>query len=261
MAGERRRMSRRGRLHVAAWTLFGTLGCLGVSLAYNSYAFSDLGPRALQRGLISATVLPIVLAAPLFFYLSVKLRELAVLNHQLNDLASRDGLTGCLNRAGFTAVVERHLMSDGGASGGMLMVDADHFKAINDRFGHDRGDEALVLIANAIRAVLRSNDQVGRLGGEEFGIHLPSADRRAMGMVAERVRRAVASLQFNPDGGVHHGLSVSVGGVSYAGHPSFKSLFRVADQNLYAAKRLGRDRVQLEDVPALLPELADMRLG
>lgn len=260
MAGERRRMSRRGRLHVAAWTLFGTLGCLGVSLAYNWLAFRDLGPVAMQRGLMSATVLPIVLAGPLFFYLTIKLRELAMLNHQLNDLACRDGLTGCLNRAGFTAVVERHLLSDGDAAGGMLMVDADHFKSINDRFGHDRGDEALALIANAIRAVLRSNDQVGRLGGEEFGIHLPSADRAAMVMVAERVRRAVACSEFFPNG-MPHGLSVSVGGVSYAGHASFKSLFRVADQNLYTAKRLGRNRVQLEDAPSVEPELAAVQLG
>lgn len=259
MADGRRRMSMRGRLQVAAWTLFGTLGCLGVSLAYNWFAFRHLGPQALQRGLMSATVLPIVLAGPLFFYLTVKLRELAVLNHQLNDLACRDGLTGCLNRSGFTAVVERHLRTAAGATGGMLMVDADHFKAINDRFGHDRGDEALALIANAIRAVLRSNDQVGRLGGEEFGIHLPSADPAAMAMVAERVCRAVACAEFLPEGRAHR-LSVSVGGVGYAGHSSFKSLFRVADQNLYTAKRLGRDRVQLEDVPAVAPEVADMQL-
>ena len=261
MAEKRRRMSRRGWLHVAAWTLFGTLGCLSVSLTFNWLTFRNLGAEASQRGLFSATVLPIVLAGPLFFYLTVKLRELAALNHQLNELASRDGLTGCLNRSGFTAVVERHLEQvrgdDTTSCGGMLMVDADHFKDINDRFGHDRGDEALALIVSAIRAALRANDKVGRLGGEEFGVHLPAADRAAMAMIAERVRRSVAAAQFLPDGKPHR-LSVSVGGVSYAGQSSFKSLFRVADQNLYTAKRLGRDRVQLEDAPGIAPDLADM---
>lgn len=249
------RMSLRSRLRVAGWALFGTLGCVVVSVSYNWATFRDFGPEVLGQALASATVLPILLAFPLFTYLSVKLRELAVANHRLNDLASHDSLTGCLNRYAFTTLVERHLDRPAPVEGALLMVDADHFKSINDRFGHDRGDEALALIGGAIRSALRKSDAVGRLGGEEFGIHLPKADDGVMASVAERIRLAVASARFRP-GGVDCRLTVSVGGVAYAKAASFQHLYRIADQNLYAAKKDGRNRVRLASSPSLAPDLA-----
>ena len=164
-------ISSRGWLNALRWTAQGTGVCLLISLVFNWVTFSPLGPAALRQGVISATVLPIALAAPLFFYLSVKLRELAIVNLKLTTLATRDGLTGLLNRSTFTSYAEQTIAAVG-AGIGLLIIDADDFKDINDRFGHAAGDEALRVIAQAIKAPLRSHDACGRLGGEEFGVLL-----------------------------------------------------------------------------------------
>lgn len=248
-------MSREGRWQLARWTVLGTLGCLAVSLAYNYLAFQDFAPEALRQGLISATVLPIVLAGPLFFYLSLKLRELAIVNHRLGVVASTDGLTTCLNRGAFSAKVEANLINPSGRSklsgGALLVIDADHFKAINDRFGHEEGDQALRLIASSIRGCVRGTDLVGRLGGEEFGVFLHGATVENATEIAERIRLAVAGTEFVP-GGWQHKLSVSIGGAVFEEPVGFSELFRVADKRLYEAKAAGRDRVRLSPVPMTL---------
>ncbi len=240
-------MSRRGRRRLAQWTGFGTLGCILIASAFNYLTFSLYAPDAIGQSLVSATVIPVLLAGPLFFFLSIKLRELSIANHKLHELASTDGLTGCLNRGAFTRSVELSLATaaSGGQPGGaMLVIDADNFKAINDRFGHHRGDEALNLIATAIRASLRRGDRIGRLGGEEFGVYLPGADSAEAARVAERVRKMVASLEFAADDH-RHPLSVSVGGAVFERPMTFADLFRIADERLYAAKNNGRDRVEM----------------
>jgi diguanylate cyclase (GGDEF)-like protein len=127
------------------------------------------------------------------------------------------------------------------------MIDADNFKAINDLFGHDAGDEALTIIARSIRAVLRAGDLVGRMGGEEFGVFLPGADQQSAHAVAERIRRSVNLAVFAPDGR-QRSLSVSVGGVVFTGQAAFSDLFRIADQRLYGAKQTGRNRVTIVHV-------------
>lgn len=238
-------MSRRGLLRLARWTVFGTTGCLIVSLTYNYFAFRHMGGQALFQGLVSATILPIVLAGPLFFYLTMKLRELAIANHRLSLAASTDSLTESLNRGAFTSAIEAHL--DKGAShprGALLVIDADQFKRINDRFGHDAGDEALREIAAAIREGARTDDLVGRLGGEEFGVYLPNAGDAEAAEIAERIRRTIHACRFAPDG-VHWRLSASVGGAVFDRPIEFSELFRIADQRLYRAKMAGRNRVEM----------------
>ena len=133
------------------------------------------------------------------------------------------------------------------------MIDADNFKAINDLFGHDAGDEALTIIARSIRAVLRAGDLVGRMGGEEFGVYLPGSDQRGTEIIAERIRRSVNLAVFAPDGR-QRPLSVSIGGAVFEGPASFSDLFRIADQRLYGAKQTGRNRsavVHVDDNPAV----------
>lgn len=248
-------MSSEGRSQLARWTILGTLGCLAVSLAFNYFAFRGFAPEALNLGLISATVLPVVLAGPLFFYLSLKLRELAIVNHRLGVVASTDGLTTCLNRGAFSAKVEANLINPSGRSklpgGALLVIDADHFKAINDRFGHDEGDQALRLIATSIRGCVRSSDLVGRLGGEEFGVFLHGASIENALEIAERIRLAVSTTEFMP-GGWPHALTVSVGGAVFEEPVGFLELFRIADKRLYDAKSAGRNRVMLSAVPPTL---------
>lgn len=228
---------------VTRWTLFGTMACIIVSMTFNLFVFGDLGPVALQRSLISAVVLPLLLALPLFFYMSLRVRGLAMSNLRLGLMARTDSLTACLNRGAFTSRVSGHLSQrPAAARGALLMIDADNFKAINDLFGHDAGDEALTIIARSIRAILRPRDLVGRLGGEEFGVYLPDADQHQAEIIAERIRRSVNLAVFTPDGRPRN-LSVSIGGVVFDGPASFSNLFRIADQRLYGAKQTGRNRV------------------
>ena len=230
---------------VGRWTLFGTLACVVISVTFNALVFDGLGQEALRRSLVSATVLPILLGAPLFFYLSMRLRGLAITNVRLGLVARTDSLTACLNRGAFTAKVTSAVSQrDRNPGGALLMIDADNFKAINDLFGHDAGDEALTIIARSIRAVLRAGDLVGRMGGEEFGVFLPGADQQAANAVAERIRRSVNLAVFAPDGR-QRSLSVSVGGVVFTGQAAFSELFRIADQRLYGAKQTGRNRVTI----------------
>lgn len=237
-------ISLRRWLKLAQWSLLGTLGCIAIAVSVNYVLFSLYAPQGLAVSIFSAIFIPIILAGPMFLVLNLKLRELSIVNHRLRDLASFDGLTGCLNRAAFTRVVEDHLSRNDPSAGALLVIDADFFKSINDSFGHHHGDQALVLIANAIRASLRQGDITGRLGGEEFGVFLPKADLREAGRVAERIRTIVASVDFSPQG-EPCSLSVSVGGAAFAQPMSFAELFRIADERLYAAKNTGRDRVEM----------------
>lgn len=197
------------------------------------------------QGLAVSIVTPIALGGPMTFFLLLKHEQLRHANHQLEHLATTDWLTTCLNRGAFTRAVTRYLDRRAEATGGaLLIVDADDFKAVNDRFGHDSGDQALRQIADAIRHAIRSTDIVGRLGGEEFGIFMVGVDLAAADQIAERVRRAVAAIPFQPEGS-QWPLSVSIGGAAYADRAQFAELYRLADQRLYDAKNTGRDRVAL----------------
>ena len=245
---------RRSWSGVTRWTVFGTMGCVLVSIGFNAILFESLGSAALSRAMISATVLPIVLALPLLFLLSLRLRRLAIANRRLGLVARTDSLTSCLNRGAFTAQVATQLARpDRTPCGALLVIDADNFKSINDRFGHDAGDLALTVIARAIRSVLRSSDLVGRMGGEEFGVFLPGVDAENTRAVAERIRTAVNGAEFVPRGTVQP-LSVSIGGAVFTGSKSFSELFRIADQRLYDAKQTGRNRVAIVAADQFFPQ-------
>jgi len=237
---------------VGRWTLFGTMACVVISVAFNAVVFGDLGSVALQRSILSAVALPILLGLPLFFFMSMRMRGLAITNLRLGLVARTDSLTACLNRGAFTSKVGSLLdRRPDGARGALLMIDADNFKAINDLFGHDAGDEALTIIARSIRTVLRAGDLVGRMGGEEFGVYLPEVDQQGAEAMAERIRRSVNLAIFAPDG-KQRPLSVSIGGVAFEGSSGFSELFRIADQRLYGAKQAGRNRaavVHVDDHP------------
>lgn len=198
------------------------------------------------QGLVVSIAMPLTLGGPVMFLLMLRQEQLRHANGQLEHMATTDWLTACLNRGAFTGAVTRYLDRHPSAGGGgaLLIVDADDFKGVNDSFGHDAGDEALRLIAAAIRRAVRSTDSVGRLGGEEFGVFLPESDLSAADQVAERIRRAVGAIAFAP-GGTPCPLSVSIGGASYVTRAPFGELYRLADQHLYAAKNTGRDRVAI----------------
>lgn len=198
------------------------------------------------QGLAVAILMPITLGGPMTFVLMLKHEQLRHANQQLEKMASTDWLTACLNRGAFTSTVSQHLgrSHPSARSGALLIVDADDFKSVNDRFGHHNGDEAIRLIAGAIRDAVRGNGLVSRLGGEEFGVFLADANTQTADHVAERIRGAVAAIQFVPNGEQCR-LSVSIGGATYVNRADFGDLYRLADNYLYQAKNTGRDRVAM----------------
>jgi diguanylate cyclase (GGDEF)-like protein len=243
--------SARGWGRVLGWTALGALGCVAVALYVDSFNWPGLDGTARTRAMLTDLIVPTILAVPMLLFLLIKLRELAIAHEDLARLASIDSLTAVLNRGAFTAMVDGYLLrlqaEAANTRGALLLVDADNFKSINDSFGHDRGDEALKLIAVSIQGILRSTDFVGRIGGEEFAVFLPGASTIQAEIVAERIRRAVTESGFLVDGAPRD-LSVSVGGAVFERRLAFGDLFRLADQQLYAAKREGRNRVSVAPV-------------
>ena len=229
-------------------TVFGTAVCVAAAVYVDSFNFGAMDQSARVRAILTDVLLPIVLAVPLLLFFTGKLRELAITHRRLTVFAATDALTQVMNRAAFSTLVDAFLTEVHAAEerrhGALLIIDADNFKAVNDRYGHDRGDEALIAIAHSIRATLRSPDLVGRLGGEEFGVFLPGASRAEAEAIGERIRSSVADAQFAPEG-IAHRLSVSVGGAVFEQALPFADLFRLADQQLYAAKQRGRNRVSI----------------
>lgn len=228
-------------------TVFGTAVCVAAAVYVDSFNFATMDQAARLRAILTDVLLPTVLAVPLLLFFTGKLRDLAIAHRHLTIFASTDALTQVMNRAAFSTLVDAYLTEVHAADrphGALLIIDADDFKAVNDRYGHDRGDEALIAIAQSIRTTVRTPDLVGRLGGEEFGVFLPGASREQAEAIAERIRVSVTDAQFNPDGTPHH-LSVSVGGAVFEQTLPFADLFRLADQQLYAAKQRGRNRVSI----------------
>ena len=200
-----------------------------------------------------AAILPVCLAAPGSYFQFIRHEQLKDAYRQLDLLASTDWLTQCLNRRAFTNAAMAKTAS--GRPGALLVIDADSFKTVNDRFGHDMGDEALQRIAQVIRQSVREGDLVGRLGGEEFGIFLADAAPDLVQQIAERIREDVMDIPFTP-GAAPHQLSVSVGVAICEMTAPFAELFRLADQQLYAAKQSGRNRVVVAPMDAASGSLA-----
>jgi diguanylate cyclase (GGDEF)-like protein len=171
----------------------------------------------------------------------------ARLYEQTQRLAITDPLTNLSNHRSFrdSLALEIARASRLGYALGLLMIDVDNFKRVNDTFGHPVGDVVLRNIADVLRSNLRQTDVAARYGGEEFAVILPGLGPHGVRAVGEKLRRAVRALDpLVTDGAAPFQISISVGGVS-ASHPDLNAveLIRVADSALYAAKRRGRDSV------------------
>ncbi|WP_081761447.1 GGDEF domain-containing protein [Methylopila sp. 73B] len=178
--------------------------------------------------------------------------ELQRAHDALAETARRDGLTGLLNRESLLAVVEQARSSPEAAW--LLVADLDHFKAINDRYGHAAGDDVLTQVASRLSSGLGEGDAVGRLGGEEFAVVLASADEDHAADAAERLRAAVAQTPILVEGDVRLNVTISVGGAAIDPALPVRDAYTSADARLYEAKRAGRNRVVLaaaEKVDAL----------
>jgi diguanylate cyclase (GGDEF)-like protein len=167
--------------------------------------------------------------------------ELMVINQQLQELATTDGLTGIWNRRHLEAQIQQVIeRADRYAEPlALILCDIDLFKRINDRLGHQLGDQVLIEFCRRIRCTLRSTDAFGRWGGEEFLIVLPQSDVQSAAALAEKLRQLIAATPFSQVGRVTASFGVAQ---RLAREPEDQWLRR-ADQNLYAAKEAGRNRV------------------
>lgn len=212
--------------------LFATGELVAMSLAVGGALFAIGGSRATH-----------VLADILRNNIQLR-RELERTTRVAEALARTDHLTGLNNRRAFTelgaAAVDycrRH-----GLPVGLLLLDLDRFKTINDTFGHAAGDEALRAFGRLLRESVRGSDVCGRVGGEEFAVVLPHTDLEQALVVAEKLRAACARLAIDaPEG--RFGITVSIG-VAH-GPDDFETLLRLADAAMYEAKLRGRNRVEV----------------
>ncbi len=166
-------------------------------------------------------------------------------NRRLSELAETDSLTGVANRRGFDALFAReHERAQRYRRPlAVLMVDIDHFKAVNDHHGHATGDAVLRAAALALAETVRQSDHVGRLGGEEFAVLAPEVGPAGGLALAERLRRKIAELDVPTDAGAIR-VTVSVGCVAWdgQGRQEMDELLKQADAALYQAKETGRNR-------------------
>ncbi len=163
----------------------------------------------------------------------------------LRDMASRDPLTGIYNRRSFMELARSQIARAHRYQEPMsvFVLDVDHFKLINDTYGHATGDDALRMVAGGCQSILREYDILGRLGGEEFVVILPGATADESRVVAERVRRHLARMPIpGPEGRFHLTSSIGIASVEGASDTLEKAIHR-ADLALYRAKREGRNRV------------------
>lgn len=168
----------------------------------------------------------------------------ALLLEEVRHLATFDDLTGLAGRRHFLSELKREIDRARRERRplSMLLLDADHFKQVNDRWGHPAGDAVLRALAQALRDGTRSLDVAGRLGGEEFGVLLPGADEATAVAVAERLRRTIAALRIPwRDDALE--IRVSIGVASWDEDLGPDDIVELADQALYQAKQQGRDRV------------------
>lgn len=220
-----------------------------ISIAYMSAAFIIYLAKSFseQEGLYISGVSNLALAglAVLFFSHVYEVSRIRA-HRRLLHLATTDNLTSLANRARFLDVFERERnhAARNNADLTLLILDLDHFKLVNDRFGHDIGDEVLKYVSATISHRLRKTDLACRIGGEEFAILLPGANLDRGIAIAETIRKNVADLPYTKEEKVIH-LSVSIGAAEYGfDGTDLETLYAVADQHLYKAKASGRNQVR-----------------
>ncbi|WP_321339461.1 diguanylate cyclase [Breoghania sp.] len=182
----------------------------------------------------------------------VDISDLKQRERDLFLLATRDTLTGLLSRGSILDKLNDEIERSEryGARSSILIIDADHFKQVNDRCGHQAGDGVLKEIACRLTATLREVDRIGRLGGEEFIVVLPDTGIAGAVQTAERLRKAIETLRVpardarHPDGYLR--VTVSIGVAEFRAGESSEGIYARADTCLYAAKAAGRNRIEYD---------------
>ena len=193
-------------------------------------------------------IVPVLISLPISYAIAEVGYRLSVAQAELQILAETDPLTGLINRRTFFAaaadVLTRTAANDQSAA--LLIIDADHFKQLNDSYGHATGDEALVKIAQALRANFRESDLICRVGGEEFAILIENCDEPQAAKLAERLLEDVSNRPVASDRAIVE-YTVSAGIADTSHGFELQVLYKAADDAMYIAKSLGRNRVACLD--------------
>ena len=232
------------RRSAAEWMAAGVLVTFAVfSAVVGVYRVSDCGCETNDGRVILLTGLPVLFTATGITIIQLLASDLAV---KLRAVASVDPLTEALNRRGFeeasgdllTHARRKHRRAT------IVLIDLDHFKSVNDRFGHVCGDAVLRAVADCVRRNIRGDDLFARMGGEEFVLLLSDTGAEAAHAVADRIRRELRDLTLLPDGG---GVTASFGVTPVGAGDELAIAMTIADRALYDAKTRGRDRICLRD--------------
>jgi len=176
-------------------------------------------------------------------------RQIQAKNQLLEELALTDSLTGLPNRRAVVAWADRQLRSAArhGFSLWVVLIDLDHFKRVNDTYGHEAGDIVLTSFGEILKANTRASEISGRIGGEEFAFVVTFADEDGIRTVAERIRRQFSEQVFHFSGSDIR-VTASFGAAGFSGEkaPEFSAVIALADRALYRAKHLGRNRVEID---------------
>ena len=228
----------------------------GLTLKWGSH-HDFLGPDLIQFASVLLLGVFTVLAT-----LGVIWIEVEKLRSDLARLAMIDSLTAILNRRAFMLQYEREVSRCVREKSGLALAifDIDHFKDVNDTYGHLAGDQVLRRVADTLRASLRGHDVLGRYGGEEFALLMPGADAPAAMAGTERARLAVSERPIEA-GSLSIPITISAGVASYGVNGSdWETLLRNADAALYEAKRRGRNRVVVAHGPAAAQDQSEVPL-
>jgi diguanylate cyclase (GGDEF)-like protein len=200
-----------------------------------------------QYALFSQSISAVVSLATALLMLMLLVRDMLV---DITTRSETDLLSGLFNRRGFETRVEPALAAAGraGVPAAFVACDLDHFKGVNDAFGHDGGDRVIESFARLLHAVAPPGSVCGRLGGEEFAVYLPGADLRAARLFAESARATFSTMPV-PGVADDARFTASFGVAEASGSASLSDVRRRADVALYVAKRGGRDRVHVADDP------------
>ena len=240
----------------AAWRVVfwcGFIACISMLICNHACwrYFPEFATQHSAQILFLSFSLTTLIAAPLvsvFFSMTLRLSRT---NEKLREVATRDGLTGLLNRTALEDIIRRRQSETAKPEAhddALIVIDIDHFKAINDQYGHAAGDQVLRMAGVCISGNTFERDHVARIGGEEFAVFMLNCGPNGAAFAAERIRRALADSKAQFEGETIR-ITASLGGALFPRGANYHGIYRSADNALYRAKRSGRDRCDFNGLP------------
>ena len=237
-----RRVNGEARDLAKSWSLPMVVFALTQLFDFSDHLFGGGAQIAVLFASALQTIWLSITATLRFSTMRAELDQARAAESALAELASRDPLTGLFNRRGFVECLQTTFAGGNDAALALLLMDVDHFKSINDQFGHETGDAVLVRIADLLRQFEREVCIAGRMGGEEFVVAISGLTNFALAQFAERIRTGLATLDHGDVTGQRQ-VTVSIGVAEGSTRTRFQRLYSAADRALYDAKRAGRNKV------------------